>query len=142
MFSTRLSSSIKGRQSRVTPVRARQFRSTMPVWERRLEAKKSSHLPYPALLTRTLISGLFSFKSCSNLSMLSSLDRSKEMAAMVLSGCASAISRRSSFRRATSQKASTLGYWAMMASMYSFPSPLEAPVITAVTIFFAILSEV
>ena len=52
---------------------------------------------------------------------------------MVLSGCSSAISFKSSLRRATSQKTSTLGYWAMMALMYSFPRPLEAPVITAVT---------
>ena len=52
---------------------------------------------------------------------------------MVLSGCSSAISFNSSLRRATSQKTSTVGYSAMMALIYSFPSPLEAPVITAVT---------
>ena len=52
---------------------------------------------------------------------------------MVLSGCSSAISFNTSLRRATSQNASTLGYCAMMAFMYSLPSPLEAPVITAVT---------
>lgn len=103
-------------------VRARQFTSTMPIWEARLEVKKSPHLPKPALFTSTLISGSFSFSSFSKISRLSCWERSREMAAMVLSGCSSAISFNSSLRRATSQKTSTVGYSAMMALIYSFPS--------------------
>ena len=68
------------------------------------------------------------------MSRLSSFARSREMAAMVLSGCSWAISFKSSLRRAISQNASTLGYSAITAFMYSFPRPPDAPVITAVTI--------
>ncbi len=115
-------------------MRALQFKSTMPVCSPRTEAKKSLHLPKPALFTSTLISGLFSFKSCSITSRLSSFARSREMVAMVLSVCSSATLKRASLLRAIIQKESTLGYCSIIALIYSFPSPEDAPVISAVTI--------